>query len=594
MNHKYSCVRIRLQWLSVLALILGMLVAFWTPRSVMADGGGEIQVKGMVTAAPGSANGVGTWTVEGRADGEMSDRTWTIIASGDTEFDHGVPIVNDHVRVKGVPDGDGRLIANNISLVDNNGGGGGGGGDGSGSGEHEAKGLVLSIPGTANGIGEWSIQTDLAQTLTVIADANTRFDEEHGIPGVGDWVEVKGQVQADGSILAFRIKFDDYEGAEVVVRLQTGADPAAVAGRHGLALREALLSSGDIYLLGGDQEFEDIAGLIAQLQADADVVWAERNYVGGAPVGDPYRTWGWGGVEPTEYVNQDAFPQVRLDVVGERFPGDGVIVAVLDTGIDLAHPAFAGRLLPGRDLIDDDSVADEVGAGLGWGHGTHTSGVIAHMAPGSKLLPVRVLDTNARGNTFILAYGIEWAVAQGANVINLSLGTPYDSQTLREAVAAAQAQGVVMIAAAGNDAGDTPQYPAAYPGVIAVTAVDGDNVKPDFANYGADWVDMAAPGVGIVSTIVGPEGSGYATWSGTSMAAPFVTGAAARLVDQQPDADPSTIAAALTDNAQDLDAANPSFAGQIGGLLDVAGALGVEAVDPSGLSVKVYMPLVVR
>jgi len=577
-----------LKWLMALALILSMMAALLPgAQPAFADGGNELHVKGVVLTSPGG-NGQGVWTINGRADGENSDRDWTVIANGETEFEDGVPGVGDSVRADGVVDGNGQLLASKIEIVGDDGGDHGGN-------ENEIKGVVLSAPGTADGIGSWLIQTDREQTLTVIADANTRFDEEHGgVPGVGAWVEVKGQTQADGSILAIRIKFDDYEGAEIVVRLQPGADPAVVAARYGLAVREALLSSGDIYLLGGDQEFEDMGGLIAQLQADSDVIYAERNYVGGAPVGDPYRTWGWGGVEPTEYINQEAFTQVNLDIVGERFSGDGVIVAVLDTGVDLAHPAFENRLLPGLDLIDDDNVADEVGGGLGWGHGTHTSGIIAHIAPDSQLLPVRVLDPNARGNTFILAYGIEWAVAQGADVINLSLGTPNDSQTLRKAVVDAQVQGVVLIAAAGNDAADVVQYPAAYPGVITVTAVDGEGVKADFANYGAGWVDMAAPGVGITSTIIGPEGSGYAVWSGTSMAAPFITGAAARLVEQQPDADPSVLTSALMDNVQDLDAANPDFVGQIGGLLDVAEALGVEAVDPGVLQVKLYLPVAVR
>jgi hypothetical protein len=583
MNHTHRHhIDVNLKWVAALALVLSLLAALLPgARPAFAGGGDERHLKGIVISAPGSG-GVGTWIIKGRMEGEQGDREWTVIADSGTEFQDGVPIPGNQVRVDGEMAGS-QLWAKKIVIID-------GGGHG---GESETKGVVLTTPGTANGIGNWTIQADIFQTVIVIADANTRFDQEHGgVPRAGDWVEVKGQVQADGSILATRIKIDDYEGAEVVVRLRDGAIAMVVAIRHGLTVREALLSSGDIYLFGGDQEFEDMAGVIGQLQADADVIWAERNYVGGALVGDPYQTWGWGGVEPTEYVNQDAFPQVRLDVVGDRFTGDNVVVAVLDTGVDLAHPAFAERLLPGLDLVDDDTVPDEVGSGLGWGHGTHTSGVIAHMAPNSKLLPVRVLDANARGNTFILAYGVEWAVNHGADVINLSLGTPYDSQTLRQAVADAQARGVTIIAAAGNNADDAFQYPAAYPGVIAVTAVDGENIKPDFANYGADWVDIAAPGVGIVSTIVGPEGSGYATWSGTSMAAPFVSGAAARLVNQQPDATPSAIATALMDNVQDLDATNPSFAGQIGGLLDVAAALGVEAVDPGQASVKVYMPVI--
>src|SRR4051812_41826274 len=117
------------------------------------------------------------------------------------------------------------------------------------------------------------------------------------------------------------------------------------------------------------------------------------------------------------------------------------------SGLGATHPAFAGRILPRIDLVSDDAVPqDGPGAGqpggLADGHGTHVSGIVALVAPESKFLPVRVLDMDGRGNTFVLAYAIDWAVAHGASVINMSLGSDANSTVLEEAIARAQSQGV--------------------------------------------------------------------------------------------------------------------------------------------------------
>lgn len=267
-----------------------------------------------------------------------------------------------------------------------------------------------------------------------------------------------------------------------------------------------------------------------------------------------------------------------------------MIVAVLDTGVDASHPALAGRLLPGTDLVNEDNVPQdgpEAGEepGLAQGHGTHISGIVTRIAPQSKILPVRVLDVNGRGNIYVLAYAIEWAADHGADVINLSLGSDFDSQVLSDAIADAQQRGVVIVAAAGNDGVATPQYPANFPGVLGVTAVDSGNHKADFANYGDGWIDLAAPGVGITSTVPFSPVL-YAAWSGTSMAVPFVTGAAALVKQQQPDAAPAEVADRLIAAGADLDAANPQYAGQLGRLLDISRAIGVAPV--------LYLPMVQR
>jgi subtilisin family serine protease len=196
------------------------------------------------------------------------------------------------------------------------------------------------------------------------------------------------------------------------------------------------------------------------------------------------------------------------------------------------------------------------------------------------ILPVRVLDENGRGNTFLLAYAIEWVVQQpNVKVINLSLGTDFDSKILRDTIANAVEQGIVVVAAAGNSGTSKVQYPAGYHDVVGVTAVDGNSIKADFANFGTEWVDVAAPGVAIMSTMISEQGAGYATWSGTSMATAFVSGAAVLVVEKWnvESAHDDALLAQLVETGLTLDALNPIYAGQIGRQLDVSAALEVDA-----------------
>ncbi|MBP2000030.1 thermitase [Paenibacillus shirakamiensis] len=208
-------------------------------------------------------------------------------------------------------------------------------------------------------------------------------------------------------------------------------------------------------------------------------------------------------------------------------------IAVVDTGVQPNHPELAGKLLPGYNYVDGNTNTAD-----GNGHGTHVAGIaaastnngvgIAGMAPLASIIPIRSLDNNGSGLTSSVANGIVYAANNGANVVNLSLGSPANDSFLQAAVQYAWDRGAVVIAAAGNDNSSTPVYPAFLSGVVSVASTNASDVKSSFSNYGY-WVDVAAPGDQILSTYLT---SSYAYLSGTSMSTPHVSGLAALLASQ--------------------------------------------------------------
>ena len=371
-------------------------------------------------------------------------------------------------------------------------------------------------------MGEWVLSVDASREVTILLTAQTNVRKfNNRLPAPGEWLEAEGVFLPDGRLNAEKVRPDDFESNQVIVRLRPTDNPAAVAAAlansHEMTV-SAVLPSASIFLFTTTDDEESEMGKLLNHPA---VEWAEFNWVSRTPSGDPYRTWKWGTAEDSGYTNQTAFAQVNLPPAQEEATGAGVLVAILDTGVDLQHPAFDDDLLllQNSDLISDTGVPDDIGPGLAWGHGTHVAGVIHAIAPNAQLMPMRILDSQGRGNTFVLAYAIEVAIANGADVINLSLGADCGSKVLSSTIASAIAQGVVVVAAAGNDAVPTPQCPAAMPGVLSVAAVDENRQRADWSNYG-DWISLAAPGIGITSTFPLGYGAdigspGYASWSGT-------------------------------------------------------------------------------
>jgi hypothetical protein len=388
---------------------------------------------------------------------------------------------------------------------------------------------------------------------------------------------------------------EDYMPDEVVVKLYHPADLASIASDYLLDPTPLdQFGSRPIYRMqivdGGSPPVR-----AAALETDSRVIYAEPNFLGGAPEGFQRVSWAKGD-ESEDFEDQWAASMIRLPEAHTVTRGAGVTVAVLDTGVDLTHPELAGRLLGGYDFVDMDADPSEVGEpvqNLIYGHGTHVSGLIALVAPEAKILPVRVLDPEGVGNLWVIAEALAYAVNpdgdlstdDGADVINLSLGTTRRTDLLAEIVADVTCEvdddqdeddddcligpnqhGAVVVAAAGNGGSNIPEYPAAegVVGALAVGASNSADTLASFSNYGP-WVQVAAPGEGLLSAIPGGE---YAVWSGTSMSAPLVAGEAALVRAANPSFNAAAVVGQIISKSVD-----------IGGLvklrIDAAAALGV-------------------
>jgi subtilisin family serine protease len=275
-------------------------------------------------------------------------------------------------------------------------------------------------------------------------------------------------------------------------------------------------------------------------------------------------------------ASQWALDVVPVEPLWSCGSGAGVDIAVIDTGVDGAHPDLAGRLTSGVSTLDGATVPG-AGATDSHGHGTHVAGIaaagasdgigIAGVAPSATVMPVKVLHVDGTGYSDDVARGIRWAVDNGADVLNLSLSSSSASVAMAEAIDYAVDSGAVVVVAAGNagTSGST-RYPAADDNTIAVAAITSGGLVASFSSRGW-WVDVAAPGQSIVSSIPG----GWGTKSGTSMASPYVAGIVAAIVSSRGPTTHQEVLAALTATAHD--GGGPGFDTDYGhGVVDAVGA----------------------
>ncbi len=297
----------------------------------------------------------------------------------------------------------------------------------------------------------------------------------------------------------------------------------------------------------------DTEAVIRELEDDPLVEYAELNYRFDITVtpNDPYFN-----------SQQWALTKIYAPSAWDVEKGSaGVVIAIVDTGVSPTHGDLSSKIVPGYDFVDNDYDPSDA-----HGHGTHVAGTaaaatnngigVAGLAWNNNIMPIRVLNENGSGYLSDVADGIIWAADHGASVINLSLGSSYNSVTLRNAVNHAYSSGCVVVAAAGNSGhtNNAVHYPAAHENVIGVAATSSSDQRAYFSNYGY-YVDIAAPGVSIYNTYWSGGNNTYASLSGTSMASPHVAGLAGLIASQNPSWTPDQIEQKIALSADDLGAA---------------------------------------
>src|SRR6267142_460070 len=310
---------------------------------------------------------------------------------------------------------------------------------------------------------------------------------------------------------------------------------------------------------------------------------------------------------PRWYDTQPAFTRIGRPAAVQVGTGRGVVVADINSSFDYAHPALAGAFTSGYDFIlarpyavsnailnqadvaflDQADVAfldaalaaaqadaatvnylttsgvtgvsaSTIGPQVnqsGYSHGTLCAGIIHSIAPDSMIMPLRAFDDAGDSDVFTILKAIDFAVANSAQVINMSFGMDTDSASIRSSIQAAVAAGITVVASDGNKNSGTFQFPAAYPGVLSVAATDNSDNKASFSNYGS-YVTVSAPGVNVISSF---PGGYYAAISGTSFAAPIVAAEAALLRGLLKN--PATV---IPQSSVNIDGLNPAYTGTLG------------------------------
>ncbi|ODA41183.1 S8 family serine peptidase [Desulfosporosinus sp. BG] len=367
---------------------------------------------------------------------------------------------------------------------------------------------------------------------------------------------------------------------QVVISLAPGVDLGKLAQDFGAeVVRRGPLNYATLKL----KETTNMPQVIAELKKTPGILGAEENY---------RRTTQSlaSSTVPTDPLFKDQWSMVSGDVQGAwdmGATGQGVTIAVIDTGVALNHPDLKDNLVPGYNAITQSEA--QVSIQDNNGHGTHVAGIaaaekndvgIVGVAYQAKIMPIKVMNSTGEGNDDVIADGIVWAADHGAKILNLSFGSEDGSDSsdiLRSAVAYAYNKGCLMVAAAGNydsQAEGNPgvSYPASDPDVLAVAATNKTNNAADYSVAGPE-VDLTAPGDSIPSDWWSKtQGAGYAEASGTSMAAPFVAGEAALVWSQHPDWSRDQVIQVLEAGVKDL--GSPGIDNNYGyGLVDVKLAL---------------------
>lgn len=315
-------------------------------------------------------------------------------------------------------------------------------------------------------------------------------------------------------------------------------------------------------------EYKNINGISARIPLSL------YNYLANAPFVDAIQedkivtimqdTLDW-GVDDVDAEQVWGGAENAADVIPGNVAGQGVKVAILDTGIDYTHPDLDGVYAGGYDFVANDADPKDEN-----GHGTHCAGIVAAedngigvigTAPKASIYAVRVLDAQGSGTISDIVAGIDWAIDNNMDIISMSLGASSGDSSLEAAINRAYNAGVVVVAASGNDGREGISYPARYTNAIAVGAIDSNHQLASFSNYGPEQ-DVVAPGVNIYSTMPTYSvtltswwygySNNYDQMSGTSMATPMVAGVCALILSANPNLSPAEVRNILESTATDL------------------------------------------
>ena len=369
----------------------------------------------------------------------------------------------------------------------------------------------------------------------------------------------------------------DYAPHQLVVRSSHASGDMSYLGLESVQSVRRVMSGAPVYLIELDPS-ADVQAAAAQVSATPSVVYAHPNYLlnvaysiqGSYPFPDQNVT----GSMETQY----SAGMMGLNSAHTLATGNGTTVAVIDCGVDFAHPKLGGQAISGWDFVDADANAfDEIDGKIS-GHGTFVAGIIHLVAPQAAIRSYRVMNQNGYGDGFTVAQAIERAVNDGCDVINLSLALTSRHLAVRDAIDYAVAQGVTVVAGAGNNGTDEAIYPAAEPNALSVGAVDSLMQVTSFSNIGIS-VDILAPGANIYSSYLTP---GFAWWSGTSFSSPFAAGLSALLKQQEPGASTLRIRQRIFGGAVPIDSMNPAMNGKLGkGVLNPVASLNYTAAPDS-------------
>jgi hypothetical protein len=363
---------------------------------------------------------------------------------------------------------------------------------------------------------------------------------------------------------------------QFVVRLAPGAGAAKLAQKYGLSLLS--ITAQAPFALYEVPSSTDAEALQTTMNADPMVVWVEDNSQVGTPEGTGIKGTtlpAIGGRSKEVVANTNALSQINWNKDLAALGGRLVKVAILDTGLSANQTFLWNRVVGNANFIESGQLADDKPLGYdsngngvvdeAVGHGTMVASIVNQISPRSRLLVARVADSDGNATAWSVIQGLAFAVAHGAEVANLSIGSPDQVFALSDVMDWCEKRNLLVVSGAGNANRSRVYFPARISKIVCVAGLDQNNKKASFSNY-ESAVDVSAPAVGIV----GQWWDGHlGVWSGTSFAAPMVAASIIEALRKTPGPKPvATLRSAVESSVKNIDPLNSDYHGKLGGLLD--------------------------